>query len=102
MRLYADEEVLLDALHSWGYEEQIGMVHEELGELLTAINQWKRKRIDSDKLISEIADAHIMIAQMAIMFGPEKVQDQIDYKIARLKKRLADYNAPKGPGISEV
>lgn len=99
MRMFADEIVLRDALDTWGYDAQIGMVHEELGELITAINQWRRKRIPKEKLISEVADAFIMIMQMSVILGEDGVQEQVNYKMARLGQRLKDYNAVPSDGI---
>ena len=102
MILKTDYAVLENALHTWGFDNQIGMVHEELGELLTAINQWKRGRVTKEQLASEVADAFIMVSQMAVIVGYGQVQDLIEYKTDRLKQRLVDYNAPKGPGIRKV
>lgn len=94
--------VLQNALDTWGYDAQLGMANEELAELITAINQFKRGRIDKKQLASEIADSFIMVSQMAIMVGEDLVQEQIEYKMTRLDQRLTDYNTPKGLGIREV
>jgi NTP pyrophosphatase (non-canonical NTP hydrolase) len=97
-----DTLVLQNALDTWGYDAQLGMANEELAELITAINQWKRGRITKEQLASEVADSFIMVTQMAIMVGEELVQDHVLFKVNRLKQRLEDYNAPKGLGIREV
>lgn len=89
---FKDYDVLVDALHSWGYEEQFGMANEEFGECITAINQFRRGRIDSDKLAGEVADAFIMANQLAIIAGESRVQELIEYKLRRLKERLDVYN----------
>lgn len=88
---------LEDALHSWGYEEQFGMANEEFGECITAINQFKRGRIDKAKFASEVADAFIMASQLAIIVGEDLVQGQIEYKMSRLKDRLDSYNGRVQP-----
>lgn len=88
---------LEDALHSWGYEEQFGMANEEFGECITAINQYKRGRIDKAKFASEVADAFIMASQLAIIVGEDLVQEQIEYKMTRLKERLDSYNGRVQP-----
>ena len=42
-----DKKTLELALDCWGAEAQIGMAYEELGELITALNHFKRGRIYS-------------------------------------------------------
>lgn len=89
---FNDYPTLIDALHTWGYEEQFGMANEEFGECITAINQFRRGRIDKAKFASEVADAFIMTNQLAIIVGENLVQEQIEYKMSRLKDRLDKYN----------
>lgn len=90
---FAGLNTLWDALHTWGYEEQFGMANEEFGECITAINQFRRGRIDKEKFASEVADAFIMANQLALIVGPELVQQQIEYKMSRLESRLTDYKS---------
>lgn len=87
------------ALDTWGIEEQFGMANEEFAEAITAINQFKRCRIDDVKLASEIADAFIMASQIAKFIGYGKVQDQINYKMNRLKGRIDNYQSGAGTGV---
>lgn len=90
---FTDYGTLVNALETWGVEEQFGMAVEECGELLTAINQLKRGRIDKSKLATEVADVFIMMNQLAIIAGEPEVQEQIEYKLRRLKERLSSVNA---------
>lgn len=89
---FASYPTLIDALETWGEEEQFWMAVEECGELLTSLNQLRRRRIDKAKLASEVADVFIMMNQLAIVVGEPEVQEQIEYKIRRLKERLDSFN----------
>lgn len=85
---FNDYPTLICALETWGAEEQFGMANEEFSECIAAMNQFKRGRIDKAKLATEIADAFIMANQLAIIAGESEVQEQIEYKLRRLKERL--------------
>jgi NTP pyrophosphatase (non-canonical NTP hydrolase) len=54
-----------EAVKQWGADFQIGMVAEEVGELLSALSKFKRGRIRPMDLASEIADVRIMLEQVA-------------------------------------
>ena len=54
-----------EAVKQWGADFQIGMVAEEVGELLSALSKFKRGRIRPMDLASEIADVRIMLDQVA-------------------------------------
>ena len=84
------EEVLYTALDMWGTNEQLFMLTEEVGELLSSINKWRRDRIDPEGIVDEIADVHIMLAQLCILIGgsPSLPNDIIEQKIERLKQRI--------------
>lgn len=88
-----EEEI--DALYAlatekWGRGPQIGVSIEECGEYVAAICKWCRGRGSDEPVIDEIADVAIMMDQMANLFGREKVQERIAFKLNRLKERLAN------------
>ena len=87
------EVIYKQALEKWGIESQLGMVQEECGEVIVAVNKLFRSGInDATKrlaLCEELADVQVMINQM------REVPDWaalIDYivveKTIRLKERL--------------
>ncbi len=78
------------ALEAFGVENQISMVHEEIGELLAAIGKFRRGRITEAHVVSEIADVRIMLEQLEEVLGvdPGRVEDEIDEKVRRLRTRL--------------
>ncbi|WP_298699201.1 hypothetical protein [uncultured Brevundimonas sp.] len=82
------EEIARQALETWGHSAQIDMVIEECSELILALQHWKRGRVRSDAVASEVADVSIMLSQARIIFGSEDVDRARDQKIARLVGRL--------------
>jgi NTP pyrophosphatase (non-canonical NTP hydrolase) len=76
------------ALREWGEEAQLWMVVEELGELLASMAKYRRVRVSIDDVVDEIADAQIMLGQLAIMIDPVAVDAAISGKIDRLRDRL--------------
>jgi NTP pyrophosphatase (non-canonical NTP hydrolase) len=83
------EQILKLAIAKWGEELQTNLAQEECAELIAAIAHYRRGRTNSlDAMIEEIADVKIMITQMEIMFGKDKVDEVVIRKIERLSKRL--------------
>lgn len=76
------------ALYAYGIESQKWMLIEECGELTEAIAKYRRNRISSDAVITELVDVHIMIEQMACFFGLVEFYEEKERKLSRLKKRL--------------
>lgn len=78
------------ALSKWGVNDQIAMLHEEIGELLVAVGHYRRGRSDTGTVISEVADVRVMLEQLVMMVGA--TEDEVDAimsaKIERLRKRL--------------
>lgn len=87
-RVVTEDEIYEEAITKWGSAGQIGMMNEECGELITALNRWQRKRITDEELASECADVMIMMRQLRMMLGPEIVDREIEKKLVRLKGRL--------------
>lgn len=87
-----EENICQQAIRLFGIENQIGMLSEECGELLSAINKFKRGRIECEEVTEEIADVIIMCAQMAHFFGYYEVQNRIEYKIQQLVERMNKTN----------
>lgn len=81
------------AVEEWGAESQIGMLVEEMGELLSALNRRSRERTDKSTVEEELADVEIMLAQMRFVFDSEKVDEWKEIKTRRLAVNL---------GIEEV
>lgn len=82
------EEIYRKAIERYGYESQVHMAIEEMAELMNALMKFKRCRVDVPAIIEEIADVKIMCEQLALIYGKEAVQTQVEYKSNRLKDRL--------------
>lgn len=76
------------AISVHGEVHQMRKAQEECGELVAAINQYLDFRIDDNALASEVADVEIMIEQMRIILGEEKINAAKAYKINRLIKMM--------------
>lgn len=76
------------AIKSYGEYAQETMLFEEMAELQNAICKVRRNRATADDVCEEIADVIIMCNQMALIYGKEKVDVQIQHKLLRLAKRL--------------
>jgi NTP pyrophosphatase (non-canonical NTP hydrolase) len=92
-----DGELYKRCVEQWGIEPPLNMVTEELGELIVAIQKWKRK--PSEKTVhdiaSEVADVELMLGQLQYMMdsGIERkygvhLEEEREYKRFRLKARL--------------
>ena len=78
----------IKAIKASSQHAQIGMFIEEVGELLTALNQHSRGRVDVDAVVTEIADVKIMTEQLALMYGYQKVDAEVERKLQRLEERI--------------
>ena len=81
----------IEVLREWGIENQVLMVMEEAGELLSALGKAHRGRASSEEIITELADVAIMVEQMAVYFGLSDFRDEKDKKLVRLRQRLESY-----------
>jgi NTP pyrophosphatase (non-canonical NTP hydrolase) len=76
------------ALEMYGVTAQFKMLVEEVGELFAALGKFDRRRVGEKDVITEIADASIMVEQMATLFGYEEFEAEKEYKLQRLKENL--------------
>ena len=84
-----------DAINRYGIDAQKLMVVEECGELLNALAKTYRGRASIEELITELADVHIMVEQMALYYGWAAFQAEKERKLERLQQRL--YDTAKAP-----
>ena len=81
-----------EATNLWGLVAQYDQCIEEMGELIVAINKYKRKVIHGEydqnneivaNLIEEIADVSMCIEQMKYFVGEEKVDEVFEKKMQK-------------------
>jgi len=82
-------DVARDAVEVWPEEGQMRMAQEECGELVAAINRYRRGRCTVEDLSSEVADVLITVTQMRLLLGPV-VDAQIAAKVKRLRDRIEE------------
>lgn len=86
------EDLYRKAIMKWGEDLQVGMLTEELSELMIAVNKHRRNfnSITMSNLEGEIADTRIMIEQIIVMFNLDEVRIEIktDEKLKKLENML--------------
>ena len=95
-----DNELLLEAVNTFGRDNQINIIEEECIELATAIIKVRRKLTISsmENLIDELADVAIVMGYAPILFDEAAIQERIDFKLNRLRERIAEHKQ-KNNGI---
>ena len=78
-------KIYQEAIAKWGEEAQVNMLNEECGELITAVAQFRRGRTSHHDVMTELADASIMIEQIATMMNYEDFEKEKDRKLIRLR-----------------
>ena len=79
---------LVHAINHFGVEGQINKAVEEMGKLITELSRRNLARFDKDRVAEEVADALIMLEQLRIIFGGERVDGYIAEKLERLEKTI--------------
>jgi NTP pyrophosphatase (non-canonical NTP hydrolase) len=77
-------QIYRTALEKWGPESQLNMLVEECGELVAAVNRFRRERTPLIGLLEEIADVEIMLEQMRLIFDGALIDACKRQKQARL------------------
>lgn len=90
--LTVSNETCREILDHYGEDYQMTVAIEELSELQKELCKEKRGKGDKDNITEEIGDVMICIAQilLACDIDGEDVQRNIDYKLAREKRRMKD------------
>lgn len=76
------------ASETFGEDMQYTIFTEELGELLTALSQYKRGRNSLLDVIEEVADLRVVTEHLSAEFGAKKVLNIERKKLRRLEKIL--------------
>lgn len=90
-----DKTLMLRAIGTYGKDKQWAQVQEELGELGLEIHKYLNRDKSHDQMkhiLNELADVNIMIAQANAMVDYDRLQEWIDLKQERLRKRLDEIN----------
>lgn len=76
------------AVEHFGPRAQIIKAIEEMGELSAALARGLNNIGTVEAVIEEIADVTIMMRQLRFIYGPERVDAEIERKLARLVRRM--------------
>ena len=82
------KEISARAIKKYGKESQKRMAVEEAAELINALMKEARGRVTDADIITEIADVQIMMEQLSIIYGYEKVARERECKLERLVARM--------------
>ena len=90
-------KVYKEAEELWGLIAQYDQAIEEMGELIVAINKYKRKCLYGeykenkkveDNLVEEIAGVKMCLEQLEDFVGSEKVNAIFDVKMQKLQEQI--------------
>ena len=85
-----NDDILRDAIKTFGKRHQANMAVGEIGELLALFGREVQGRTTRDEWIDEIADITVMSRQLALMIGIEEVEDRVEFKIKRLQEKIEE------------
>jgi hypothetical protein len=84
------EEMFKEFMDAWGLDAQLNMAQEEAGELVVAVGQWKRGRVEEWNVIEEAVDTFFMALELRSL-NPEIFDQIFEFKKQRTLKRLAKW-----------
>lgn len=86
------------AINLWGEDLQYGMLCEECGELISALNHYRRGRVDRDDVLEEMADTIIMIKQILFMLELEEkdLEEMQIKKLNKMKSYIKEFEIDNG------
>ncbi len=98
-----EKDIFRKAIDCFGEEAQLGMVTEELAELIVSINHELRRRENS--IIEELADVYIVLEQLQIILASRLNRTEIEIetelkifiqtKMERLANKVNTYDYAK-------
>ena len=76
------------AVAYYGKEHQKKKAIEEMGELITVLSREQDGRATTHDVITEIADVHLMIRQLMVIYGVDLCIAEYERKQRRLLRRM--------------
>lgn len=83
------EDIYQATLAKWGEEAQYDQAVEECAELIASLKHFKRKKVDDQQIVEELADVTLMIGQLTWMFGEDRVAEAVKAKLEKLRGLLS-------------
>lgn len=88
LKLGGLKDICARAVKKYGKESRKRMAVEEAAELVNALMKEARGRVTDADIITEIADVQIMMEQLSIIYGYEKVARERERKLERLVAQM--------------
>lgn len=93
----SEKEILVKAIKTYGIENQLKKLLEEMSELQKEICKRWFGESNLDHIAEETADLEIMLVQLKMMLGiGDRVREYQDQKLERLKGNLEKSAAQRG------
>jgi len=85
-----NDKIIEKIIEEYGTDNQIFQLFEELGELIEAVNHYRRNKTNKQRVIEELADTEFMMEQLKYIFNLSEyaIQDCKERNIARLTTKL--------------
>lgn len=91
LQITETQKIIIDnALTTFGAEEQLKKLVEELTELSLVLQHGASKGYNKEDVYSETADVFICLQYLLKIFDEEEVQKAVNRKISRLQNKLKD------------
>lgn len=90
VEIIREDVICHTALEHYGVHSQIVKCMEECGELIQALARNMSGEENAENVAEELADVEIMLMQMKMVFGRQKVYRVRAQKLARLKMRMEE------------
>ena len=87
---------LTKARKVYGDNYLIDLAIEEMGELIVAINHYRRKRVETKVVQEEIADVMLAMKELQQIFGAGDVADLYRAKCERFEQRVDNDEKKEG------
>lgn len=95
MERFVYDSAIMDIANHYRFEEQKNQFSEETGELLVALNKYRRKNVKKDKnelrkdVLEEIADVEVILDQLKYLLkGNKEVEETKSFKVDRELSRI--------------
>lgn len=88
------KDLMLLSIKTFGEQSQIDQLHEEIGELMVALNHYKRGRVNLTKVIEEIVDVEQCLdtIKTLLQINPEEYNAIENQQWNKMKKQIQERN----------
>ena len=86
------KDLMLLSIKTFGEQSQFDQLHEEVGELMVALNHYKRGRVNLTKVIEEIVDVEQCLdtIKTLLQIDPEEYNTIENQQWNKMKKQIEE------------